>query len=69
VTESAPLLARARDLERLGFRGKDALHIACAIAARCDYLLTTDDQLLHRADAVADVRIVNPATFVLEYER
>jgi predicted nucleic acid-binding protein len=67
VAESAGLLARAQELERGGFRAKDALHVACAIAAECDYLLTTDDQLLRRAADVAEVRIVNPAVFVLEY--
>jgi len=68
VAESPSLVAQAQDLAQRGFRGKDALHVACAIAAGCDYLLTTDDQLLRRAREVAAVRIVNPAVFVLEYD-
>jgi predicted nucleic acid-binding protein len=66
MDESPALLARAVALERAGVRGKDALHVACAIAGRCDYLLTTDDGLLRAAPRVPELRIVNPTTFVLE---
>jgi len=67
VSESPPLLAQAQALERRGVRGKDALHLACAIAGDCAYLLTTDDQLLRRAADVTEVRIINPVSFVLEF--
>ena len=45
-----------------GIKPADALHIACALMAKCDYFLTTDDRLLkYRADSM---QIVNPIDFV-----
>ena len=38
----AKVAARALELERLGFTGIDALHIACAEAGGATVLLTTD---------------------------
>jgi hypothetical protein len=60
IGESDEILDKAKDLERSGFRSKDALHLACAIAAKCDYFLTTDDQLLRKTGEVSDVAVINP---------
>jgi predicted nucleic acid-binding protein len=32
----------------LGIKMKDAAHLACAIKAKCDYLLTTDDKFIKK---------------------
>jgi predicted nucleic acid-binding protein len=40
---------RAEELQALGFRPKDALHVACAESAGADVLLTTDDRFLRAA--------------------
>ena len=40
---------RAKALERLGFGGGDALHIAYAEHARAELFITTDDRLLRLA--------------------
>ncbi len=40
---------RATELEQLGFRGMDALHLAAAERASADVLLTTDDGFLRVA--------------------
>jgi predicted nucleic acid-binding protein len=37
--------ARAADLQRLGFKAADALHVAAAEEARADVLLNCDDRL------------------------
>ncbi|MBM4037714.1 MAG: type II toxin-antitoxin system VapC family toxin [Planctomycetes bacterium] len=61
--------ARARELQLLGFRAFDALHIACAESGRADVLLTTDDGLLRRASrhkGVLRVRVVNPLLWARE---
>src|SRR3712207_3900362 len=45
-TEHVPLdpqRRRGRQLEAIGFKGYDSLHLACAEAANADALLTTDD--------------------------
>ncbi len=41
--------ARGRELEKLGFKQLDALHLACAERGNADVFLTTDDRLLRRA--------------------
>lgn len=41
--------ARAEELEILGFKWFDALHLACAESGNADVFLTTDDRLLRRA--------------------
>ena len=60
---------RAEELEGLGFRHYDALHIACAESGGADVLLTTDDKLLNRATRFRTqlrVRVENPHTWLQE---
>ena len=49
VEVSGTVTARARGLERVGFRGLDALHVACAEAGDADLLITTDDRMIQQA--------------------
>lgn len=65
IEESPDILKMARGFAKKGMRSKDALHIACAIAAECDHFLTTDDELLKRGRDVAEIAVVNPTAFVL----
>ena len=61
--------ARAEELERLGFKALDALHIACAEAASADALLTTDDRMQAKAKEIQDklhVRVENPILWLME---
>ena len=54
---------RGRDLEKLGFKRSDALHLACAESGNADIFLTTDDRLLRRAKRLSAklyVRVENP---------
>ena len=54
---------RALDLEKLGFRGVDALHLACAEHNKADVFLTTDDRLQKRAvrySTLLKVEVINP---------
>jgi predicted nucleic acid-binding protein len=60
---------RGRELEALGFKAFDALHIACAERASVDALLTTDDRLWRRAQRETGklaVRVENPAKWYPE---
>lgn len=60
---------RAEELERLGFKALDALHIACSEAAGADVLLTTDDRVLAKAKEFQDslrVRVENPILWLME---
>ena len=59
VSLTAFVRIRARILENLGFRGVDALHLACAEKAKADVFLTTDDSLLKRvARYQHDIKVV-----------
>ncbi|MCB2263967.1 MAG: PIN domain-containing protein [Candidatus Thiosymbion ectosymbiont of Robbea hypermnestra] len=43
------ILARSAEIQIMGFKTYDALHIACAEKAAVDVLLSTDDRLLKKA--------------------
>jgi len=60
VEETPGILSAAEQLVALGLKSKDALHVACAISAECKCFLTTDDEILKRADDVRDVEILDP---------
>ena len=62
-------LERARDLQKLGFAGFDAVHLACAESGRANVFLTTDDRLLKRAKRLAKklhVKVENPLDWLKE---
>lgn len=66
TNETKEILERAAELVQIGLKSKDALHLACAIALRCDVFLTTDDHLIKRAAGIADIKVTDPITFVRE---
>ena len=56
---------RAKELEKNGLKVIDALHVACAEAAKSDYFITCDKRLINRCLGLA-MRVINPVDFVLE---
>lgn len=56
------IIQRAQRLETFGFRGVDALHLACAEAEQVDYFCSCDDKLLKRARSLGTllVKTVSP---------
>jgi predicted nucleic acid-binding protein len=67
ITHTSEVDARANALIPLGIRVKDALHIACAIAAGAEYFITTDKKVLNKT--VAGITIINPIDFVRRHFR
>jgi len=59
-------LRTAKKFERMGIRSKNTLHLACAIAMKCDYFLTTDDQLVKKASGVIEIKVTDPVSFIRE---
>lgn len=58
------IFQRSKAFAAHNIRNYDALHIAAAEAARCNYFFTTDDRLLKRAQragSLLNVKILNPA--------
>ena len=56
-------IARARQLEILGFKELDALHLACAESSTANIFLTTDDAILRKAkhnSTQLHIQIENP---------
>jgi predicted nucleic acid-binding protein len=45
VDASAVIVSRAEDIARTGIGAFDALHIACAIEAGCDFCITVDKRM------------------------
>jgi predicted nucleic acid-binding protein len=68
ISETPRLLERARSLAALGLRSKDALHVACAVEAACEYFITTDDGLLKKLSAYQEIKAVDPTAFVRSTE-
>ena len=56
----------ARMLLGKGIKNKDALHIACAVEAKCNVFFTTDKKLLNTL--IPEIRIMNPLEFIIEME-
>jgi len=53
---------RALDLQNIGIKPLDALHLASAEQAAADYFLTCDDRLVRRYSG--NLRAMNPQTFI-----
>jgi predicted nucleic acid-binding protein len=47
-----------------GIRDKDALHLASAVAGRCDYFITTDDIIITKAAKLTAIKAVDPMDFL-----
>ena len=56
----------ARDIMNTGVKEKDALHLGCAIYAKCDYFITTDDRLLKYQ--IESLGVVTPGEFIRKLE-
>ena len=54
----------AESLRQKGLRKIDALHMACAIHAGCDYFITTDDRILNKSETINDITIDDPIGFI-----
>ena len=58
---------RANEIMKYGVKAKDALHISCAIEAKCDYFITTDDGILRRY-RTGDIKVCSPIEFINIWE-
>ena len=69
VVSSPSLEARSRELQKLGFSGYDATHIASAEKSNADIFLTTDDRLIKKARnniSLIHVEIDNPVQWLIQ---
>ena len=69
ISIGAAQVSRAAEIEKMGFRTIDALHLACAEAGRCRVFLTTDDGILklaNRRRGRLKVSVSNPLDWMKE---
>ena len=50
----------------LGVKPSDAIHLASAAFARCDWFLTVDDGILKKVAHVGEMRVANPLAYIQE---
>jgi predicted nucleic acid-binding protein len=62
VQKSDSVTTLARQIEASGIKPADSLHIACAIIAKCDYMVTVDKRILKYNDN--RIIICNPVDFI-----
>ena len=55
---------RAQNIENLGVKGIDALHLACAEKLKVDYFVTCDDRIIKKYTGKIDV--INPVALTLK---
>ncbi|MBQ7188522.1 MAG: PIN domain protein [Kiritimatiellae bacterium] len=63
------IVERGRQIMDLGVKRMDALHLASALAAHCDWFLTTDKGILKHVAQLNGMRIANPVNFVMEEQQ
>ena len=64
VDADLEILTKANTLRELGLRNKDALHLACSVAAKCDYFVTTDDEILRKTVSFEEIKVIDPLNFI-----
>jgi hypothetical protein len=67
--EATPdMIESALKYQSLGFKKKDSLHIACAIAAQCKIFFTTDTGIIKRKQLIHDIAILNPIDYITNHD-
>jgi len=66
IHETEGIREKADHLVQQGLKSKDSLHVACAIALKCEYILTTDDNLIKKCVGLKEIKVADPITFVRE---
>jgi len=68
VTVDENILRRASELENVGLKALDALHLACADKS-AEVMLTTDDEIVKKVmanDSIVKIRVENPVRWLME---
>ena len=63
IERKTVLESKITEIMEYGIKYKDAVHVACAIYASCEYLLTTDIKFQKHYKG-SEIKIVNPIEFI-----
>lgn len=66
IGATSQVLERAKEIQSLGIKNVDSLHVSSAVEGAASHFLTTDDTILKRAKRIDGVVVVDPARFVDE---
>ncbi len=66
IEENDNIINNAININKLGVKNIDSLHIACAYVAKADYFITTDDGILNKSQLIQNIRIIDPIGFIKE---
>lgn len=64
--ETKEIVEKAEKFHQMGIKSKDSIHLACAISMRCEYFLTTDDELIKKVSGIKEVKVTDPISFIKE---
>ena len=60
------IVQRGTQIMAFGVKRMDALHLASALAAQCDWFLTTDRGILRHVSLIDGMKVANPVDFIME---
>ena len=63
VRSSEEIRVRANEFQAMGVKPFDALHLACAEYADCDWFFTVDRGILKKLSCVGAMRVANPIEY------
>lgn len=66
IQENAQVLQIAKRLNEKGIKKLDSLHLACALVAKVNYFITTDDGILRKATFIDEIKVTDPIGFIKE---
>ena len=69
VPMTSEIVSAAKRLTTIGVANADALHVASARSAGCDWFFTTDLRLLKKVRDFDGIRVANPVEFLVEGEQ
>ena len=58
-------MERAKAFQEMGVKKMDALHLASAEKAQCDWFFTTDKGILKKVRAIGNMIVANPVDYVI----
>ena len=68
IEENEEIIKSSNELKKNGLDFYDSLHLACAIYAKCEYFMTTDNKILKKRNQINSIKVINPIDFIRELE-
>ncbi|MDR4505857.1 MAG: PIN domain-containing protein [Candidatus Scalindua sp.] len=71
INLSDKIINRAKEFEKKNVKAIDALHLAIGDIEKIDYICTTDDRFIKRAQKIKNLKtkVISPLKFIEEYEK